>query len=317
MHFTKYFLLALTLLLGGCKEDFMTLHFPDSVRSDPASGPQYTDLLVHEQYKKLIFDAISARGIDPDAVVLERVKDDDKAILLRLTDGTFSDEQRNTLRSVFDEVITARKASSLELRLELAEEKGDAPDREQARALDFILDIQPEIELTSEFVAKLGDYFEPIASTVKYGIADEVKCQLSANLAPGSTLRITAYETASKGSENALMTLLTATERPAAVNAYWRFKDPTLMHAIQSGQVNVLPSTSTTTRDTRKTWVIVDQIALEFGSIGEQTIHPGQFGRMDQNGMKKLCAKKGEALGRPFSFYLGDSLDRLNRVEYL
>jgi hypothetical protein len=33
--------------------------------------------------------------------------------------------------------------------------------------------------------------------------------------------------------------------------------------------------------------------------------------------MEVLCAKKGEALGRPFSFYLGDSLDRLNRIEYL
>lgn len=317
MNSLKLYLLTLTLLLSGCKEDFATLHFPDTVRSDPASGPQYTDTLAHEKYKKLIFDAVSARGIDPDAVVLERVKDQDKLILLRLADSSLSDDQRNTLRAVFDEVIQTRKASSRKPSLDLAEEKGDASEREQARTVDFILDIQPEIELTSKLAGIWGDGFQKMASAFKYGIGDEVKCQLSANLLPNPALRIAAYEPNLKTRENAFVTLLTITERPAKVSAHWRFQDPALMNAIHSGLVNVSPSTSITTRDNRRTWMVVDQIALEFGSIGQQTIHPGQLGRTDQSGMEALCAKKGEVLGRPFSFYLGDSLDRLSHVEYL
>ncbi|MFJ2540984.1 MULTISPECIES: hypothetical protein [unclassified Pseudomonas] len=101
MFSSKKILLASALLLTGCKEDFATLHSPESVKSDSASGPQYTDTLVHEKYKKLIADAVSAKGIDPDAIVLERVKDQDQLILLRLTDSSFSDDQRSTLRSLF------------------------------------------------------------------------------------------------------------------------------------------------------------------------------------------------------------------------
>lgn len=317
MNYPKYYLLTLALLLSGCREDFATLHFPVSVRSDPTSGPQYTDTLVHEKYTKLIYDAISARGIEPDAVVLERVKDQDTLILLRLADGSLSDDQRNTLRVVFDEVIQARNGSSLKLSLDLAEENGDAPDREHARTVDFTLDVQPEIELISKLAGIWGNGFQRMASAFKYGIGDEVKCQLSANLLPDPALRITAYEANAKTRENAIVTLLTSTERPAKVSAQWRFQDPALMDAIRSGQVNVSPSTSITTHDNRRTWMVVDQVALEFGSIGQQTIHPGQLGSTNPDAMEELCARKGETLGRPFSFYLGDSLDRLSRIEYL
>lgn len=317
MFSTRKYLLALALLITGCKEDFATLHFPESVKSDPASGPQYTDTLVHEKYKKLIADAVSAKGIDPDAIVLERVKDQEKLILLRLTDSSLSDDQRTTLRSLFDEVTQSREKSSLRLSLDLEEEKGASPDREQARTIDLAIDVHPKIEFTSRLAGIWGDGFDHMASAFKYGIADEVKCQLSADLVPNPALRITTYQPSSKSSENASATLLTDTGRPAKVNIQWHFQDPALTKAIHSGRVVILPSTSTSNRKNRTTWLEVDQIALEFGSIGEQTIHPGQFGIMDQKTMEVLCAKKGEALGRPFSFYLGDSLDRLNRIEYL
>lgn len=317
MFSSKKILLAFVLVLTGCKEDFATLHFPESVKSDSASGPQYTDTLVHEKYKKLIADAVSAKGIDPDAIVLERVKDQDQLILLRLTDNSLSDVQRSTLRSLFNEVIQSRESSSLRLSLDFEEEKGASPDREQARTIDLAIDVHPKIEFTSRLAGIWGDGFNHMASAFKYGIADEVKCQLLADLLPNPALRITTYEPSSKSSENASVTLLTDTGRPAKVNIQWRFQDPALTKAVHSGRVNILPSTSITNREKRTTWLEVDQVALEFASIGEQTIQPGQIGRTDHSTMEMLCSKKGEALGRPFSFYLGDSLDRLSRIEYL
>lgn len=272
---------------------------------------------MHEKYKKLIADAVSAKGIDPDAIVLERVKDQDQLILLRLTDNSLSDDQRSTLRSLFDEVIQSRERSSLRLSLDFEEEKGASPDREQARTIDLAIDVHPKIEFTSRLAGIWGDGFNHMASAFKYGIADEVKCQLLADLLPNPALRITTYEPSSKSSENASVTLLTDTGRPAKVNIQWRFQDQALTKAVHSGRVNILPSTSITNREKRTTWLEVDQVALEFASIGEQTIHPGQIGRTDHSTMEMLCSKKGEALGRPFSFYLGDSLDRLSRIEYL
>lgn len=311
----RRYLLLLSLLIGltGCKEDFATLHFEDSVRSDPKAGPQYSDQLVHEAYKQSIYTALGTQGLDPDAITLERDKEDDKVIHLRLVDYSLSPEQRGSLKALLDQVIAARQASSMNLRLELdnAHAKvtpsgtSDLPDR-----IDATLEFDPQFDMLLD--RSYEDSMQAIVNESE--IKGPVSCKITAHLAMPTPLKLIAYEALEQdNSERGLISLLTRSGSIAKVALKVHFADPDLNRHLQDKTVQAWPSSS---KITRPAPVPLDEFAIVIGSIGVQTLTAALPFDTRKDQLQALCDQKMQTLGRPFTFQMGRTLDRLTRVDY-
>ncbi|NBF01913.1 hypothetical protein GV819_06375 [Pseudomonas sp. Fl5BN2] len=306
-------LLPLLLTLTGCKEDFATLHFQDSVRSDPKAGPQYSDQLVHEAYKQSIYTALSAQGLDPDAIALERDKEDDKVIHLRLVDYSLSPEQRGSLKALFEQVTQARNASSMNLRLELDNAhasvkpsgSSELPDR-----IDASLEFEPEFGMLLD--RSYDDSMQAIVNESE--IEGPVSCKITARLAMPTSLKLIAYEALEKdNSARGLISLLTRSGSIAKVELKVHFDDPDLTRHLQQDTVHAWPSSS---RITQPAPVPLDEFAFVIGSIGVQTLTSALPFDTRKDELQALCDQKMQSLGRPFTFQMGRTLDRLTRVDY-
>lgn len=307
-------LLPLILALTGCKEDFATLHFQDSVRSDPKAGPQFSDELVHEAYKQSIFQALSAQGLDPDAVALERDKKDDKVIHLRLVDYALSPEQRGSLRGLFEQVTRARDASSMKVRLALDNAHASVNPSGPSGLPDSI---EASLEFAPEFDLMLARNHEDSMRAIVNHSAIEgvVSCKIAARLVPAPGLKLMAYETLDgDNTDRAFISVLTRSGSIAKVPLKVYFDDPDLTRHLQQKTVLAWPSSS---KITRPAPVPLDEIALRIGSLGMQTLTTAQTFDTRKDELQALCEQKMQALGRPFTFHLGRSLDRLSHVDYL
>ncbi|QZI70273.1 hypothetical protein K5F93_28690 [Pseudomonas protegens] len=306
-------LLPLLLSLAGCKEDFATLHFQDSVRSDPKAGPQFSDQLVHEAYKQSIYTALSAQGLDPDAIALERDKEDDKVIHLRLVDYSLSPEQRGRLKAVFEQVTDARKASSMNLHLELDNAQASVtpsgpsglPD-----SIDATLKFDPTFEMLLD-----RSYDDSLRAIVNRSeIEGPVSCKITAHLTTPTRLKLIGYEALEQdNSERGLISLLTRSGSIAKVPLKVHFDDPDLNRHMQQKTIQAWPSSS---KSTQPAPVPLDEFAVVIGSIGVQTLTSALPFDTRKDELQALCDQKMQTLGRPFTFQIGRTLDRLTRVDY-
>ena len=148
---------------------------------------------MHEAYKHSIYTALGAQGLDPDAIALERDQEDDKVIHLRLVDYSLSPEQRGSLKAILEQVVSARNASSMNLRLELdnAHAKvtpsgtSDLPDN-----IDATLAFEPEFGMLLD--RSYEDSMQAIVNASE--IEGPVSCKITARLAMPRPLKLIAYE---------------------------------------------------------------------------------------------------------------------------
>ncbi|KAF0862520.1 hypothetical protein [Pseudomonas sp. LD120] len=309
----RYLLLPLLLSLTGCKEEFATLHFQDSVRSDPKAGPQYSDQGVHQAYQQSIDAALSAQGLDPDAITLERDKADDKVIHLSLVDYSLSPEQRGRLKAVFEQVTRARKGSSMNLHLELDNAQASVtpagpsglPD-----SIDATFELDPTFEMLLD--RSYDDSMRAIANRSE--IQGPVSCKITAHLALPTPLKLIAYQAlGTDNSERGLISLLTRSGSIAKVALKVHFDDPDLNRLMQQQTIQAWPSSS---KITRPAPVPFDEFAIVIGSIGVQTLTAALPFDTRKDQLQALCNQKMQALGRPFTFQMGRTLDRLTHVDY-
>ncbi|MGC5699926.1 hypothetical protein J4P02_06935 [Pseudomonas sp. NFXW11] len=306
-------LLPLLLALTGCKQDFATLHFQDSVRSDPKAGPQYSDQLVHEAYKQSIYAALSAQGLDPDAIALERDKEDDKVIHLRLVDYSLSPEQRGSLKAIFEQVTAARNASSMNLHLELDNAHASVVPSGPSGLPDSI-DTPLVFDPTFDLLLDRSEEDSRRAIVSQSAIEGPVSCKISAHLSMPTPLQLIAYEALEQDNiEHGLVSLLTHNNSIAKLPLKVRFDDPDLNRHIQQKTVLVSPSSS---KITRPAPVPLDEFAFHIGSIGVQTLTTAMPFDTRKDELQALCNQKMLALGRPFTFQLSRTLDRLTSVDY-
>jgi hypothetical protein len=306
-------LLPLLLSLTGCKEDFATLHFQDSVRSDPKAGPQFSDQLVHEAYKQSIYTALSTQGLDPDAIALERDAEDDKVIHLRLADRSLSPEQRGRLRSLFEGVTNARKASSMNLRLDLDNAHASVTPSGSSGLPDSI---DASLEFDPTFEMLLARSYEDTMSAIvsESEIEGPVTCKITAHLKMPERLQLIAYEALEDDIREPGLISLMIRSSIAKVPLRVHFDDPDLNRHLQQKNIQVWPSSS---KITRPAPVPFDEFAIRIGSIGVQKLTSAQPFDTRKDELQALCDQKMQALGRPFTFQMGRTLDRLSRVDYL
>lgn len=296
MNLCKLLPLLAVLLLTGCKEDFMSLHFEQPV------GFQGQQL--NSQLNTLLVEAMRSRGIDPQRVELALDKQDSRVVHLSLK-GELSPEQRMALRALFDDILTARTASSMAIDMTLEPQPGDAP----AQPTTLTLSINPEVRLSARYLLSdraLGYYNK---SGVPVEIVCNIKGQLDGDL-PFSAVSV--QQMPGQSPEHVRINYRSQGYRKKTVAGQMLVKDAQLRESVRKGEIR-LWSEDMIQDDLLRTHL---QLSIEVASLGEQLL-TADFSPDNRNDdWNAECAEKIKQLGRPFSFHIGAGLDRLQAVTY-
>lgn len=127
-------------------------------------------------------------------------------------------------------------------------------------------------------------------------------------------LKLIGYEALEQdNSERGLISLLTRSGSVAKVPLKVHFDDPDLNRHMQQKTIQAWPSSS---KSTQPAPVPLDEFAIVIGSIGVQTLTSALPFDTRKDELQALCEQKMQTLGRPFTFQIGRTLDRLTRVDY-
>ncbi|PUA42753.1 hypothetical protein C5U62_25585 [Pseudomonas protegens] len=302
----------LLMLLTGCKQTYLTLHFQDEV-GDPKQAR------IVPYFAETITQMATGIGIEPDAIGLEMDRKDDKTLHISL-DSSVPDSQRQRLRALFNEIVEARAAGTFEAVLEIAPETGKytSPEyRKRAMALPrhFSLALEPVKYAAVLFHYSMEELISGKLSAT--GTPNEAFCQYQATLqAPGMPFSQMGSKAGSgPGDYNVYLEWKDHKREPAQfLFGNIRFANPTLNQMLFDNRIQLSAiKTSWGSRADRR----ADRVGFSVGSLGLQYHEDGEISPFQHIGFMGRCEGMGMAmdLGRPFTFYIGRSMDRLLSVE--
>ncbi|NBF05607.1 hypothetical protein GV819_25250 [Pseudomonas sp. Fl5BN2] len=296
MNLCKLLPLLTALLLTGCKEDFMSLHFEQPVG--------YRGQQINAKVSTLLKEAIRSRGIAPEQIVLELDEQDTRVVHLAL-DGELSPEQRATLRALFDDIIKARAASSMAIDLTLQAQPGAATP--QPITLD--LAITPEVQLSARY-----QYLDrAIGLFNQSGVPVQIICSIEGQLNGELPFKgLSVRQIPEQSPEHAYLNYRTQNFQRKTMPVLMQVKDAQLRESMSKGDIR-LWSEEQIADDLLRTKL---QLSIEIGNLGDQVLAADFSADSRQDTWTSECAKKIEHLGRPFSFHIGSGLDRLQAVTY-
>ncbi|WP_327439533.1 hypothetical protein [Pseudomonas donghuensis] len=302
----KLLVLLPLMLLGGCSEDFATLHFQQSVRSF------YGDLAT--RYGDDLYQAILALKIDPEDIEVELDSNDSRVILISVS-RSLEASKRQALRQLLDEIPRARAATSWEVDVTL---EPHAPDAKYDQWREAVDSIQGPVTLQ----LKLGDRIEVLSSATvqERALAAETSSQVSSLITchalaevSGGPFKFRSIVQLDDGPpERAQVIIEYAPMQFAQLPARFDFKDPVLRERIHNGQVKAWQAERTPQRSPWRPF----EMAFEIGSLGKQSLNliPGKDLRVGL--LQSDCRDLANRAGRPFSLFIGEGLDRLESVTY-
>lgn len=296
MNLCKLLPLLTVLLLTGCKEDFMSLQFEQPVG--------YRGQQIDAKVGTLLREAIRARGIDPEQIVLELDEQDTRVVHLAL-DGELGPEQRAALRDLFDEVVKARAASSMAIDLTLQDQPGTATPQ----PITLELAITPEVQLSARY-----QYLDrAIGLFNQSGVPVQIVCGIEGQLngeLPFNGLSV--QQIPKQSPEHVYLNFRTQNFRRQTLPALMQVRDAQLRESMSKGEIR-LWGEEQIPNDLLRTKL---QLSIEIGNLGEQMLAADFSADSRQDTWTSECSKKIEQLGRPFSFHIGSGIDRLQAVTY-
>lgn len=302
----KLLVLLPLMLLGGCSEDFATLHF-----AQPVSA-YYGDL--RPQYGDDLYQAILALKIDPKDIEVE-LDDDHRQNLLINVSRSLDAGKRQALRELFDEIPRARAAASWEVDVTL---EPHAPGARFDGFSEAVKSIQGPVTLQ----LKLGNRIEALSSATlrertlaaenNSEVSSIITCHVLAEVSGGPFKFRSIVQRDDGPPERAQVIIEYAPMHFAQLPARFDFKDPTLRERIHNGQVKAWQAEGTPQRSPWRPF----EMAFEIGSLGKQSLNlnPGKDLRIGM--LQGDCRDLANRAGRPFSLFLGEGLDRLESVTY-
>lgn len=296
MKLCKLLPLLTALLLTGCKEDFMSLHFEQPVG--------YRGEQVNAKVGTLLKEAISSRGIDPERIVLELDEQDSKVVHLAL-DGELSPDQRTALHTLFDEILKARAASSMTVDLTLAAAPGEATP--QPIPLELAITSEVRLSARYQYLDRAMGLFSQ--SGVPVQIVCSIEGQLNGEL-PFTGLSV--RQIPEQSPEHVYLHYRTQNFQTKTMSVLMQVKDAQLRESMNKGDIR-LWSEEQIINDLLRSKL---QLSIEIGNLGDQVLAADFSVDSRQDTWTSECAKKIEHLGRPFSFHIGSGLDRLQAVTY-
>lgn len=282
------------MLLAGCNDESMVLHFQDS------AGSSGTGLNTTKQ--ELIDNALTANQINPQSLRW-RVDPQDEHLVYMKELQPLSDSQRVALHRVFDQIVQARVASTLDIEVNLdipaqALKELSAAQRQQVDALPQPLIINLALEpkvLTMALMPKGGD----VMGDVMQEVNSEVSCELQARPVEPFPAGVTALWKSFLDDADQISLEMGEQSYPAR----YRFRDAQLQSQVQSGELRLMTTSP----------LIVQ---LGFAELGKHRLYSKFPLQHRASALIRECENKASTLPRPLSFHVGDGLDRLESVTY-
>lgn len=310
MNRRLYATALLLILLCGCKQTYLTLHFQEEV-----GNPQQAQ--VASYFIETITQMASTIGIAADDIGLEMDRKDGKTLHISLNSNV-SEPQRRSLRAQLDEIVDARAAVTFDAVLEIAPQTGKYTSveyRKKAMALPrhFSLALEPVKYADVLFHYSMEELISGKLSAT--GTPNEAFCQYQATLkAPGMLFSQMGSKAGSgTGDYNVYLEWKDDRREPAQyLFGNITFVNPTLNRMLFDNRIQLSAiKTSWGTRADRR----ADRIGFSVGSLGLQYHEDGEISPLQHIGLMGRCMGMVQDLGRPFTFYIGRSMDRLVSVE--
>ncbi|MFJ2548806.1 hypothetical protein ACIOVF_20355 [Pseudomonas sp. NPDC087612] len=275
---------------------------------------------VHEVYRQAVEQLLATQHIDTQRLQIELDPQHSDTLVLRGPEPALSAAQRQALAGQFDTILKARKAvvSSVQLQLDYSQAKrlnaagreiGPAPANVVAmgrKVIPLWFDLPYETSLDT----RISDSERRHAFAGSRTVNAEVSCQLDSFVQSALPFVITGFKADSAQLEGG-MDILTHDKLTLRVPASLYFDDRDLRERLEAGGLKVSMGSQMSYGKFRSTW-----LTIEFGSLGEHPYQPFDMADAGRQGLREMCGDYAYQAGRPFSFYYGVGLDRLQKVSF-
>ena len=307
MNLAKTLALSSMLLLSGCgDEEFMAVRFQTDVGTARwGLNPNQIELLDK---------ALEQRHIDPKSLRFDVDSKDERLVHVFLVQP-LDEQQQAALRGLFDDIVQARNAVTFDIEVTLqptaAERQRLTPKQLQAletMPASFTLPASLGDEVST--VAGMPEQWPGTTMDVNERVLAEVSCLLYVSprqYYPGMT---DLY--AAKGDDPQRMVLEFGETDEAdqfslwTVSAQYRFTQASLQQQVDKGELTLLPADE----QNRKSL----SIAFKLADLGEHELMRAYQIDYRVKDLNSKCYAEQEKLGRPYTFFLGSGLDRVEAV---
>lgn len=310
MNLCKTLALCSVLLLGGCGDEaFMTVRFETKMGTARWGVDQYSGDLINK--------GLEQRHIDPKSLRFDVDAEDEQRVHVYLLQPLDA-QQQSDLRGLFEEVVQARNAVTMDIEVTLqpteAERKRLTP--EQVKALQamppsFTLPARLGKEVST--VAAMPGAWPGATMDISERVEAEVSCQLYVNLQnyyPGMS---DIYPAAGTDPQRVILEFGETSESGDVsdwtVSAYYRFKEASVQRQVDQGELKLVPADEQNDGETLS-------IAFKLADLGEQRIMRAHQIDASIRHLNFKCSAEEDKLGRPYTFFLGNGLDRVESVTY-
>ncbi|MCP6696395.1 hypothetical protein [Pseudomonas donghuensis] len=280
--------------------------------------PRHDTTQVHEGYLQAMQHVLAAQQLDVQQLQLELAPQRSDTLLLRGAENALAPAQRQGLNRQFEAILRARKAvvPSLQLTLDYSQarrlnaagqEIGQAPANVVAmgrKVLALWFEFPSEVSLNT----LVSDSERRHAFAGSRTVNGEAICQVDSFVQTALPFIITRFK-----ADGALlvgdMDILTHDQMALRVPASLYFDDRDLRVRLEAGGLKVSVDSQMSYGKFRSSW-----LSIEFGSLGVHPYQPFDLADAGREGLREMCSNFAYQAGRPFSFFYGVGLDRLETV---
>ncbi len=325
-RFAEIALIALVVLLTGCDSDFAELKFGSPVMADKVDYSNGS--WIQPVYRQEIENILTAAGADPDLVKIHHDKDDYRGQTILLSTpmfGGITTKQKTAIKTALDSMVTGR-SYSLKARFILHPQALDSEiahtENESYREAVATLEAEYHTELTLDDVVigiaySLSDTYMAALQGSRES-SGEALCTVSMRLSP--LLPFRDIKVVLQDDQVTGFALVKPMNRGFAsydIPVDIHVDYPLLQTRLDDKEA--LISTELTNSDqSLLNRGDIKTLEIQVGPIKEVKHQLGKMNNMSIFALKDRCRKMAaEKLGRPFSYSMGKSFDRLESVRFL
>ncbi|MDO6707577.1 hypothetical protein [Photobacterium sp. 1_MG-2023] len=323
-NFSRIGLMGLTLVLSGCGNDdvnFARLSFDHSVVDEDYRRDDNT---IQQVYMDGLHQIFKEAGIAPEDVKIhfDEEKLDSSSLLLSTSEKKqMTEAQKVAVQNALEQILADKKRTmTVRFSLRPEEMKTDKKEyREEAARLNK--------EYTTELTVK------DVMVGISYNMLDsllmamqgtkrnegEAFCTVALTLSP--VLPFSGLVVNDKDEQPVSTSLIRGHGYYAyTVPADIQLGDPHLQTKLDNSQIYL----STEITNSSQRYILrhnqgkrgLRQLEIELGSLGPVNHEYGKVTDYVSSSLDQKCRKMAAEFGRPFSFSMGDSLDRLSSVAF-
>lgn len=317
--FTALISASMVIALSGCKEDLWVLKFAEPVRNDREwTRLPYSTLDILDIYKDEIHTLIRERNLDPENFELIHLEGKEGAILVQADTNAAPRKVIDLLERDLHEIVNAHHKPMLSASLDIyppnaGEDKSSFLDRSISTSYKLHLKFKEEEVFFRTNLANhlFGAIIDPDGPREEVVLCT-AKAQLHEPLAFGSM----NFEH-KNGKMIGLVSLESGAYRSNNVPAQLTFSDQRVQSLLEKGALAVTANyrADTLENNSSESKELTD-IYLHFAAIKKKT-RTNNLLPWELDELKKQCRNEAKRVGRPFSLYLGDGLDRLLEINSL